>query len=698
MTRTLAEVEQGIRNATGDAGDDRPEIIITGRHLRDITSDALDVLNGEELYTRGELVVRINHGAAERLTNASLKGILERAASFVKETNRDGVSVTAPARVPGDVPADILSLPEHELPFPRLQAIATTPVLLPSGELLMRDGYDPQTGILLRLRGLTDLRHDLTIEQALASLDDLLGDFPFTDEAGRAHSLAMLLQPVVRHVIRGATPLYLVDAPLRGNGKGLLIDVCTIIPTGRTAPIMPLTRDGEELDKRITTLLVDGSTHVLLDNVTQVRSAVLAAALTSEVWRGRILGKSEMVHANNHAVWIASGNNVELSDEIARRTMPIRLDAGVERPEERHAFRHPKLKEWTHGNRSHLLSALLSLVRAWADEGMPRGEASIGSFESWAGVMSGILNVAGVPGLLGGREMLHSHSDRETSEWSAFVQAWRERYEWHPVTARDLFDVLKERGLLLELWGGRKDISALQRLGHALKARRDRVYGDLRIRPAGQDAATRNAAYRLEPTASSEGGTKHPKHPQTPGSPSSTHVDAGCFDGAESRNTRNTRPSTQNTRSENTVQNGTSTTTPGVSGVSGVLKSPPAKVTSDDLTARVAKLAGTYAPLTIEQRRERYAAIRPDAPANTPDWWANLLPHRTDSLRALIALELLTQDHHADPQAELRPHVYFKAAGEAGANLTPTPAGTSMHPPGAPPAMNSAPAGGHPRG
>jgi len=196
----------------------------------------------------------------------------------------------------------------------------------------------------------------------------------------------------------------------------------------------------------------------------------------------------------------------------------------------RRNFKHPNLKEWAHSYRSELLSAVLSLVRAWVVQGMPRGHASIGGFESWAGVMSGILNVSGVSGLLGGREELHNHSEMETQEWTAFLSTWYGHFGPRPVTAGELFELARERGLLLDLWGGRSAIAGKQRLGHALKARRDRIYGALRIRAAGQDATTRNATHRLEATSTGGVTSKHPKHPTYPESQSSPQSQAGCFD------------------------------------------------------------------------------------------------------------------------------------------------------------------------
>jgi len=50
--------------------------------------------------------------------------------------------------------------------------------------------------------------------------NELLGDFPFVDEASRAHTLALMLEPFVRPLIKGPTPLYLIDAPTRGGPGG----------------------------------------------------------------------------------------------------------------------------------------------------------------------------------------------------------------------------------------------------------------------------------------------------------------------------------------------------------------------------------------------------------------------------------------------------------------------------------------------
>lgn len=575
----------------------RPEIEVTERHMRDITADALDALETANdppvLYLRGTIPARVNGDKIEALTATSLKGRLDRVADFVKVTWKKGEGgeperVTTPTRPPADVPPDILT--QTELPFPTLEGIVHAPVFLPDGALLAEDGYSPEHGLLLRLRGLSGLRADLPVDEALGLLGTVYGDFPFTETAGSAHTLAMTLQPFVRPLIFGATPMYLIDAPARGTGKGLLAEVANLIPLGYFAPTMSQPRDSDETEKRITSVLLEARPVVFWDNVTRLGSEPLHAALTSQTWHGRILGKSETVTVPNRAVWLASGNNVELSDEMTRRVIPIRLDAGVERPEERTGFTIKDLPGYVRERRSELVSACLSLVQVWVDEGMPHGKATLGRYDSWAGVLGGILEVAGVPGFLSGRERLHTEADKETTEWAALCEAWWSSYGERPVTAKDVFEVAKDRGLLLDVWGGRTHQGALQRIGHALGSRRDRVFGSYKLVNAGRDGVTRNAAYRLEVPP-----RKTTETPETPGDMAETPSVAGhsgrdvsgCFaDGIpETPGNADKTPG-----SVSTVLDDQNAHQPTVSGVSGVSARPTTR--EDDLAHLVGATEG----------------------------------------------------------------------------------------------------------
>ena len=62
---------------------------------------------------------------------------------------------------------------------------------------------------------------------------DMLGDFPFVDDADRANCLAFYLLPAVRQLIVGNTPMHVFGASKQGTGKGRLVDLWGLIWLGR---------------------------------------------------------------------------------------------------------------------------------------------------------------------------------------------------------------------------------------------------------------------------------------------------------------------------------------------------------------------------------------------------------------------------------------------------------------------------------
>ena len=494
-----------------------PVILVNGKFLREITAQSVAALSKtnegkQEIFTRGGALVRLHRDeyglAAHVFTTAALKGVLDRAADYMVQ--KDGNE--RPARPPDDVVLDILSL--GKLPFPELRGIALSPVVVAGGRLVSAAGYDHESGLYLDLNGL-NVRGRMPLREGVQWINqELLGDFPFVNDASRAHGLALIIQPLVRHLIDDPTPLYLIDAPSQGTGKGLEAEVTSQVAMGQHAAVMTQPRSEDEARKRITALLLAGHPLIALDNVHQLNSTALCAVLTSRVWEDRILGRSQMVRLRNSTTWMATGNNVELSAEMARRVVLIRLDAGVERPEERTDFRHPQLLRWVRSHRSELVTAALSIVQAWLDAGMPPGEGTMGRFEEWVRVLGGILQVAHIDGFLSNRQRLYEDSDHESREWMAFCTLWWERFGNNPITAGDLFEVLKERRLLLDIFVGRSTLSAQQRLGHALANRRDRIFGTWRIRLAGR-AGNGSAAYRLEENSRRTATSKTMKTPKT---------------------------------------------------------------------------------------------------------------------------------------------------------------------------------------
>jgi hypothetical protein len=360
-------------------------------------------------------------------------------------------SVEVPALPPLHVVRDMLARPNSPLPI--LTRIVSAPVFASDGTLQTKPGYDPATrayfapaaGLVIPPVPATPT--DTEIARAKGwLLEDLLGDFPFVGDPERAHMLSLILLPFVREFIVGPTPLHLVEKPAPGTGATLMIEASMSIATGREVGLMTEAREEEEWRKRVTAQLREGPSVVVIDNLRRLLdSAAVASALTTTVWEDRLLGGNVMARLPVRCAWIATGNNASLSNEIARRTVRIRLDARMEKPWLRKVeeFRHPAIKLWAKEHRGELIWAALVLASAWVAAGRPSGHGGLGMFESWSAVMGGILDVIDVPGFLGNLPEFYEGTNAESAGWEGLVSAWWDEYQDRAVGVSDLWTLMR---------------------------------------------------------------------------------------------------------------------------------------------------------------------------------------------------------------------------------------------------------------
>jgi putative DNA primase/helicase len=448
------------------------------------------------------------------ITEDRLRHVLAQLVSWRKRA-RDGNLV--PAYPPPVLLKNILATPDPALPV--LAGIITAPVFGSDGTLITTRGYHPATRLLYEpAHGFTlpPVPAQPTPQQIAAArsllLDELLGEFPFVGDAERAHALSLLLLPFVRPMISGPTPLHMVEKPAPGTGATLMVDAVSIIATGTSVSVMVEGRDEDEWRKRLTAKLREIPSILLIDNLRrQLDASSVAAALTAPYWEDRVLGKSEMVRFPIRCVWIATGNNPQFSNEIARRMVRIRLDPHEDQPWLREGFRHPNLLLWVWQNRARLVTACLTLGRAWIVAGMPRHQKTIGSFEGWAQVMGGMLEVASVPGFLGNLNDMYERADAEGGAWRGFVGLWWDRFGTQQVSGADLYELALQCSLPL----AKGDEHAKRTsLGKALGRMRDRIYtvGGRRLRV--QHAGSAHGAQRWQLQVSeSDAGTTSPSSP-----------------------------------------------------------------------------------------------------------------------------------------------------------------------------------------
>jgi len=509
----LIGVELPIGRPDGCGESLLPTIIVNRRQPRVVIEDAwiaVRRMNADNpiLFRRANHLIRVVEydGQIEISPHyeTSVHGLLLQAANWTRISRKQ----PTPCAPPKDIARDFLAYPDPDLPA--LEAVVCTPVFGRDGRQIAENGYHRDERIVLRLPPNLDIHeippHPTSAQIADARrliLDDLLGDFPFIDDAGRAHSVAALLHPFVRRLIDGCTPLHLVGAPTAGSGKGLLCDLVSICAVGNVCEVHAIASDNNEIRKMITAELSRARPIILLDNAhdrKQIASPALAAALTTTLWTDRIMGESQMISVSNRALWMLTGNNPSLSMEMARRSVSIRIDPRMDQPWRRTNFRHPSLREWALQNRSRLVHALLLLVQAWIAAEKPSGTAHLGSFEDWSRNMDGILQVAEITGFLDNLDRFYETSDAEGQMWREFTAKWEEVFGDQPKRIAELNAFCNEHDLMTSVRGDKTDRSQETRLGFALKQARDRVFGLMRI-VLDRDAQGRGKTYRLVPGA-----------------------------------------------------------------------------------------------------------------------------------------------------------------------------------------------------
>lgn len=480
----------------GDSG--KPAIDAGCQDLQVVTVQTIEALktanaSDPRLFLHGG-PVRIEpddfgYPVTRELTVDRLRNVLGQVVFWYK-VNDEGEQ--RPAKPPNDVVRNILATPG--LPFPALMSITQAPTFGPDGNLEIAPGYHkgsktyyaPAPGFSVPTIPACPTPDDVNKAKKLI-LDDLLHDFPFTDQADRAHAVGLLELLFVRPMIKGPTPLHIGEAPAQGSGKGLMIEVLLYPALGQSIGVIPPPRDDEELRKSITSRLKEGRSAVLLDNVHSLKSAVLAAALTAPIWSDRVLGKNETLNMPIRWVWTATGNNATVDTDIARRSVRIRLTPMTDKPWLRDGFKHSDLRSWVADHRGELVWAALTLAQSWIAAGRPPAKVKpLGSYENWTTVIGGILEHAGIEGFLSNALQFYEASDIEGAVWRQFVAAWRDRFSSQSVKASDLFPLaVKIDGF--DLGKGSTERAQKTAFGMKLARQKDRIFDEYRIEAAGTD-------------------------------------------------------------------------------------------------------------------------------------------------------------------------------------------------------------------
>jgi len=414
----------------------------------------------------------------------NLQETLERLISWFRIDENSGE--LKPVNCPVRVPATYLARKDWALPV--LLGIVEAPILRSDGSILFASGYDDATRLFLCAdEGWLAVPDAPTLEDAKAALRKLIepfSEFPFIDLAARSVMVAAILTAIQRRLLESA-PLFAFDAPSQRSGKSLLAEAVGLIATGRRPPATGVARSEDELRKAITSSLLEGQAIVNLDNITHpLDSPHLARAITQSLYSDRHLGVNEMLRLPTNILWTATGNNLTFRGDMPSRTLVCRIDAKVERPEERE-FKIADLPAYLIAQRKHLVMAGLTVLRAYRHAGWPiQNVRRWGGFDQWSREIREPLIWLGLADPCATREQVILN-DPERDAALAVLSLWHELFGDRAVP---LAEVIRDatpdlKGQLLAVSADRTDTANIdaRRLSAWCRKVEDRVFSGFRL-------------------------------------------------------------------------------------------------------------------------------------------------------------------------------------------------------------------------
>lgn len=400
-----------------DAFHKRPAVFTTfsngiKRPVADVAKEGLDVVveNNANFYHTQKRLGRISldehgHHYIQLLDNKAMYGYLCDTANFcsvhVRQTKK-GTKITTTIDEPQMRYADnILSYQSHD-DIRKLRGIYNHPVLTKDGQIDFSIGYNPESGIFIPESAHFE-KEQMSVERAKFVLTELIEDFEFDTETAMLMAIALPLTMICRQYINDATPIFAFSGP-SGAGKSLLVKALYRLVTGINVQEQQAPHTAAEWNKVIFARLLSGEQLIYFDNVNRkdergedvsLESNALASATTAGLFTDRILGESETQSIQTSSVFALSGIGVEshISQELIKRMVFILLSESDKAPNE---FKfHPLLKH-IDAQRATYMSALMTLIEDWIEAGKPEGTQYISRFETWASVIGGIFENAGI--------------------------------------------------------------------------------------------------------------------------------------------------------------------------------------------------------------------------------------------------------------------------------------------------------------
>lgn len=420
------------------------------KRMVDSTEEAL-ASSGVSIFQRGDVLVRPGLEVvpvigertvtALRLREMTTVGLIEALSAIARFQRNKGANVQII-----DCPLQVASalLQRRTWGLRPLLGLITAPTMRSDGTILDTPGYDEATRLFFDPMGVTfpAVPANPTKKEAEKAFKNLLVPFEEFPFVGGDDDRAVVISGLMSALLAGTlkAPMHAITSPLPGSGKSLIGDVISIVATGAPCPVVAQGSKRDEFEKRMNSLLLQGVPMFSIDNCSMpVEGDFLCQVMTQDLVHPRVLGASKIVQSPTTCTVFATGNNLRIGGDMARRSLLCSIDPNCERPEQR-TFKR-KLRRYAFNHRGQLVAAALTVLRAYQVAGMPaKGElGTVGSFEQWGEYVRDAISWVGGGNAAAAMDRARD-SNPELQSLIALLTAWEDVVGYAKVTAKDLVD------------------------------------------------------------------------------------------------------------------------------------------------------------------------------------------------------------------------------------------------------------------
>ena len=357
--------------------------VVAGQTV-DLTAAAAAVLASiGALYRKGD-TLWTSEGKQVH-TAAQLECIMSSHIDFYKQSGDDDkqvVSVDCPAKV-----ARWLLDTPGAWPFKPLEGFTDMPFMRPDGTVCDTPGYDEETGVIYDVEPMQAATvpewGEGDEDKARAAMEVVMRPFrgyKLESDKDRAALVAAALMTNARTSLTIA-PAVLITAPQYGSGKTKMAQCLAVMAGGGTATAT-LDAHEENVIKSLLSVLAENTPAVIFDNFSgKLHSEALANALTSDVWTGRQLGKSQMITVNTRRLFAITGCGVVVGADMVRRILPITIHPDTARPDQRRFDFDPV--EEVKANRLAIRVSALAAIRWFSKHKLKEDDSIPSSYAEW---------------------------------------------------------------------------------------------------------------------------------------------------------------------------------------------------------------------------------------------------------------------------------------------------------------------------